>query len=269
MEGQYEHHDPEGTQGEEYRNEGDHATAAAIAAMVGLADQHSLPFQDQGSSQSMKSGGRSKKDTGPDAERARKDNHKEVERKRREQISNGITELAAIVPGCDAKGVNKTAVINAAVRYIQELKNNEASNIEKWTLEKLLMDQAMNDLHQQNARLRARFGVEGEAEDMTYHNEMDDEKKFEEAHNGSETSANLDPNLETAAREGAAASALSEVAAAAAAAAAAADTATAEAEKLLERKTDAAATAPRSRSRGHAEVEAKEEPTGRSKRTRH
>lgn len=144
---------------DDYRNE--HATQAAIAAMESLAAQTGLDLQDPNGK-----GGRAKRDTGPEAERLRKDQHKEVERKRREQISNGITELAAIVPGCDAKGINKTAIINAAVRYIMELKNNEASNIEKWTLEKLLMDQAMGDLNAQLeahrkelSRLRAELGL--------------------------------------------------------------------------------------------------------------
>jgi bHLH factor len=35
------------------------------------------------------------------------------------------------------------------VQYIHHLKENEARNIEKWTLEKLLMDQAMGDLQTQ------------------------------------------------------------------------------------------------------------------------
>jgi transcriptional regulator CBF1 len=147
---------------DDYRNE--NATQAAIAAMESLAAQTGLHLQDQNGK-----GGRAKRDTGPEAERLRKDQHKEVERKRREQISNGITELAAIVPGCDAKGINKTAIINAAVRYIMELKNNEASNIEKWTLEKLLMDQAMGDLNAQLeahrkelSRLRAELGLPDE-----------------------------------------------------------------------------------------------------------
>ncbi|PWO01289.1 hypothetical protein FA09DRAFT_303470, partial [Tilletiopsis washingtonensis] len=94
-------------------------------------------------------GKKGKKNNGPEAERVRKDNHKEVERRRREQISLGIAELSQIVPGCDPKSTNKSAIVGSAVRYIQELRNNEQSNIEKWTLEKLLMDQAMNDLQAQ------------------------------------------------------------------------------------------------------------------------
>jgi hypothetical protein len=255
-EGHYEHHNPEGVHGhggDEYQDE-----AAAIAAMSSL----SQTMQDQ-----KPSGSRGKKESGPEAERARKDQHKEVERKRRELISNGITELAAIVPGCDAKGVNKTAIINAAVRYIQELKNNEASNIEKWTLEKLLMDQAMNDLNQhleasrkQVARLRAELGIEGEPEEIDYQADLESGRE----QNGD----NLDPSLQSAAREGAAANALSEVAAAAAAAAADASNASAEAlaEAAVEQATEEKkAEGGRSRGRGRQEVVA--EPT-RSKRSR-
>nr|CDI55416.1 related to centromere binding factor 1 [Melanopsichium pennsylvanicum 4] len=90
-----------------------------------------------------------KRQRGPELDRQRKDNHKEVERRRRSAINEGITQLSHIVPGCDAKNTNKGAIIHAAVRYIQDLKHNEASNIEKWTLEKLLMDQAMGDLTSQ------------------------------------------------------------------------------------------------------------------------
>ena len=70
---------------------------------------------------------------GPELDRQRKDNHKEVERRRRSAINDGIVQLSQIVPGCDVKNTNKGSIIIAAVRYIQDLKNNEASNIEKWT----------------------------------------------------------------------------------------------------------------------------------------
>jgi bHLH factor len=73
---------------------------------------------------------------------------KEVERRRRGNINEGINELGRIVPngsGEKAKG----AILSRAVQYIHHLKENEARNIEKWTLEKLLMDQAMGDLQNQ------------------------------------------------------------------------------------------------------------------------
>lgn len=85
--------------------------------------------------------------------RQRKDNHKEVERRRRGNINEGINELGRIVPsgsGEKAKG----AILSRAVQYIHHLKENEARNIEKWTLEKLLMDQAMGDLQHQLEELR-------------------------------------------------------------------------------------------------------------------
>jgi len=85
--------------------------------------------------------------------RQRKDNHKEVERRRRGNINEGINELGRIVPngsGEKAKG----AILSRAVQYIHHLKENEARNIEKWTLEKLLMDQAMGDLQNQLEEVR-------------------------------------------------------------------------------------------------------------------
>lgn len=78
---------------------------------------------------------------------------KEVERRRRGNINEGINELGRIVPngsGEKAKG----AILNRAVQYIHHLKENEARNIEKWTLEKLLMDQAMGDLQSQLEEMR-------------------------------------------------------------------------------------------------------------------
>jgi transcriptional regulator CBF1 len=48
----------------------------------------------------------------------------------------------------------KGAILQRAVQYILHLKENEARNIEKWTLEKLLMDQAMGDLQAQLEEVR-------------------------------------------------------------------------------------------------------------------
>jgi len=81
------------------------------------------------------------------------DLQKEVERRRRGNINEGINELGRIVPngsGEKAKG----AILSRAVQYIHHLKDNEARNIEKWTLEKLLMDQAMGDLQAQLDEMR-------------------------------------------------------------------------------------------------------------------
>lgn len=66
-----------------------------------------------------------------------------MERRRRETINEGINELAKIVPGCDK---NKGAILQRGVQYITQLKENEKKNIEKWTLEKMLTDQAISEL---------------------------------------------------------------------------------------------------------------------------
>ncbi|KAF9512834.1 hypothetical protein BS47DRAFT_1318001 [Hydnum rufescens UP504] len=89
--------------------------------------------------------------------RVRKDNHKEVERRRRGTINQGINELGMIIPNSGGGERAKGAVLNRAVIYIRQLKENEARNIEKWTLEKLLMDQAMGDLQAQMEDMRRRW----------------------------------------------------------------------------------------------------------------
>lgn len=66
-----------------------------------------------------------------------------MERRRRETINEGINELAKIVPGCEK---NKGSILQRAVQYITQLRENETKNIEKWTLEKLLTDQAITEL---------------------------------------------------------------------------------------------------------------------------
>ncbi|KAK9721069.1 basic helix-loop-helix protein [Basidiobolus ranarum] len=93
--------------------------------------------------------------------RLRRESHKEVERRRRETINEGINEIAKLVPGCEK---NKGSILSRAVQYIQQLKENESTNIEKWTLEKLLTDQAINELSNQvemlkeeNEQLRAQL----------------------------------------------------------------------------------------------------------------
>jgi transcriptional regulator CBF1 len=74
-----------------------------------------------------------------------------VERRRRETINEGINELAKIVPGCEK---NKGSILQRAVSYITQLKENEAQNIEKWTLEKLLTEQAIQELSTSNDKLK-------------------------------------------------------------------------------------------------------------------
>ncbi|CAN8097418.1 unnamed protein product [Discula destructiva] len=81
----------------------------------------------------------------------RKDSHKEVERRRRETINEGINELAKIVPGCEK---NKGSILANAVRYITKLKEDEQQAVEKWTLEKLLTEQAISELSSSNDKLK-------------------------------------------------------------------------------------------------------------------
>ncbi|QUC22326.1 uncharacterized protein UV8b_06567 [Ustilaginoidea virens] len=81
----------------------------------------------------------------------RKDNHKEVERRRRETINEGINELAKIVPGCEK---NKGSILQRAVSFITQLKENEQQNIERYTLEKLLTEQAITELSASNDKLK-------------------------------------------------------------------------------------------------------------------
>jgi len=76
--------------------------------------------------------------------RARRESHKEVERRRREHINTGINELAKIVPNCTDR--NKGGILHRAVAYINQLKETEGRNAERWTLDKMLADQAINDL---------------------------------------------------------------------------------------------------------------------------
>ncbi|MDC6270771.1 basic helix-loop-helix domain-containing protein [Acetobacter pasteurianus] len=83
--------------------------------------------------------------------RLRKANHKEVERKRRDAINLGIKELAELIPTRDT---NKTQILQRAVEYIKRLKENENNNIEKWTLEKLLTEQAVSELSASNEKLK-------------------------------------------------------------------------------------------------------------------
>ena len=117
---------------------------------AGSSDGQASPTQDSEKPKSSagRRNGRSATMTNDEWARQRKDNHKEVERRRRGNINEGINELGRIVPngsGEKAKG----AILSRAVQYIHHLKENEARNIEKWTLEKLLMDQAMGDLQSQ------------------------------------------------------------------------------------------------------------------------
>lgn len=84
--------------------------------------------------------------------RVRRENHKEVERRRRELINVGIKDLAALIPTPDT---NKAQILQRAVEFIRRLKENENNNIEKWTLEKLLTEQAVSELTASNEKLKS------------------------------------------------------------------------------------------------------------------
>lgn len=75
-----------------------------------------------------------------------------VERRRREAINEGITDLSKIVPGCEK---NKGSILARSVQFITQLKENETQNIEKWTLEKLLTEQAIAELSSSCDKLKA------------------------------------------------------------------------------------------------------------------
>jgi bHLH factor len=75
-----------------------------------------------------------------------------VERRRRETINEGINELSKIVPGCEK---NKGSILQRAVAYIMQLKEQEQQNVEKYTLEKLLTEQALTELTSSNDKLKA------------------------------------------------------------------------------------------------------------------
>ena len=79
----------------------------------------------------------------------RRVNHKEVEKKRRETINDGINALAGqLQKEYTTSEKNKGAILHKAAQYIEQLKQNEAINIERWTLEKLLCDQSIAELQQ-------------------------------------------------------------------------------------------------------------------------
>lgn len=114
--------------------------------------QNGVQQQQQRHYSASSQGGNAKPPVGSDEwHKLRKDNHKEVERRRRETINEGINELAKIVPGCEK---NKGSILQRAVSFISQLKENEQQNIEKWTLEKLLTEQAITELSQSNDKLK-------------------------------------------------------------------------------------------------------------------
>jgi len=159
-------------------NLGQLSAVAMQASPVLIQQQHQADTPDQGQSSSVNKDGsgspsapgsgattasaggrRPVRVEGDEWSRQKKDNHKEVERRRRGNINEGINELGRLVPngsGEKAKG----AILSRAVQYIHHLKENEARNIEKWTLEKLLMDQVMGDLQAQLKEMKRQWEEE-------------------------------------------------------------------------------------------------------------
>ena len=85
----------------------------------------------------------------------RRVNHTEVEKKRRETINDGINALAAqLQKEYTTSEKNKGAILHKAAQYIEQLKQNEAINIERYTLEKLLCDQSIAELQQKCDQLQ-------------------------------------------------------------------------------------------------------------------
>lgn len=124
-----------------------HAAAAAAAA------QHHRPDLTMLQPTTLPPPSNSKPPHGSDEwHRIRRENHKEVERRRRDLINAGIKELAALIPTPDT---NKAQILQRAVEFIRRLKENENNNIEKWTLEKLLTEQAVSELNASNEKLKA------------------------------------------------------------------------------------------------------------------
>ncbi|KAK0722498.1 hypothetical protein B0T26DRAFT_644238 [Lasiosphaeria miniovina] len=132
----------------------DSFNASSVSQPDGLPMASSSSMQPNGVSQDARYGLGSNPKPAVGSEewhKMRKDNHKEVERRRRETINEGINELAKIVPGCEK---NKGSILQRAVSFITQLKENETQNIEKWTLEKLLTEQAIAELSQSNDKLK-------------------------------------------------------------------------------------------------------------------
>lgn len=84
--------------------------------------------------------------------RIKKLNHKEVERRRRETINNAIRELQELVP---TTHTNKAQIIRKASEFIKKLKEKEESLVNKWTLEKIITDQAISELANSNEKLKS------------------------------------------------------------------------------------------------------------------
>lgn len=59
-----------------------------------------------------------------------------------------------MVPGADK---NKSKIINQAAEYITVLKDAESSNIEKWTLDKLMTEKSIREMQAEIDDLRSKM----------------------------------------------------------------------------------------------------------------
>ncbi|KAI8900300.1 hypothetical protein BC833DRAFT_582587 [Globomyces pollinis-pini] len=75
----------------------------------------------------------------------KRDTHKEIEKKRRENINAGINTLAKMIPNEEK---NKGRILQGTIAYIHDLRAQEALNLEKWSMEKMMMEQLINDYKQ-------------------------------------------------------------------------------------------------------------------------
>ncbi|QPG72734.1 hypothetical protein FOA43_000035 [Brettanomyces nanus] len=134
------------------------ATAAAVEANVAAKLEAALPPHSVNATLTVPQVTQLPPEMGKPAHgteewhRLRKLNHKEVERRRRESINMAIHELQDLLPTHNS---NKSQIIKRAAEYIRRLKENESANIEKWTLEKLIMDQTVNELANSNEKLKS------------------------------------------------------------------------------------------------------------------
>ncbi|KAI9341382.1 hypothetical protein BDR26DRAFT_918343 [Obelidium mucronatum] len=121
-----------------------------------LTTTKSLTNKSADNTESPRQGGTSGINGSKDSERldsfTDKKSHKDIEKKRREAISNGISDLAEIVPG--ALGQKKGKVVEKAIEYLSMLKASEVQSVEKWKIEKGMLDDQIKRLSQQAEELR-------------------------------------------------------------------------------------------------------------------
>lgn len=80
--------------------------------------------------------------------------HSQVERRRRDNITDCINELAKLVP---TERRQKEATLRAAVDFIKGAKEQHDVNIRKWTLDRIVSDQAVRQLEEQVEIYKAKY----------------------------------------------------------------------------------------------------------------